>query len=166
MQNKLILGIGIVLVLLGFFKPSFDNINIVPNIPNVSVESYVVDAPADDALLAKAKIVVDILQASDDSARKENSLKLSSLYADLATLIEIDDTPVITDTASIREANSLSGKMLRLNIQSKYPKLAESARDIIATGIGDDDVMLSPELRAKAAESFRALSWACYEGSR
>lgn len=85
----------------------------------------------------------------------------------MATLIELDgEDKVITDTLTIREANSLSGKMLRLNIKDKYPNLAEAAKDVIVAGIGDQDVALTPELRKKAAESFRALSWAFYQGSK
>ena len=78
----------------------------------------------------------------------------------------MDDDKIIVDTSSIKEANSIAGKMLRLDIKGKYPDLAEAAKDVVDTGIGDDDVLLSPELRTKAAESFRALSWAFYEGSK
>lgn len=166
MQNKVILGIGIVLVLIGFFKPDLNNIPVSPSKPDVTLESYAVDAPSDPDLLEKAKLVTEVLQKSDDSTRKSDCLKLSALYLDLATLISLDDTPAITDTASIRAANSLAGRMLRLNIKDKYPNLAETSRDLIVAGIGDDDIVLSSELREKASESFMALSWAFYEGSK
>jgi hypothetical protein len=56
--------------------------------------------------------------------------------------------------------------MLKLNIKDKYPNLAEAAQDLVTTGIGDDDILLTEELREKSAESFRALSWAFYQGSK
>ena len=108
-----------------------------------------------------------ILQASDDSTRKSDSLKLSALYSDIATLVEIDGTDkIISDTASIREVNSLTGKMLRLNIKDKYEGLAESAKDLLVSSIGEDDVVLDDETRTKAVDAFRALSWAFYQGSK
>ena len=114
----------------------------------------------------KARAVTEIVEASDDSTRKSDCLKLSALYADMATLIELDDDKIIVDTSSIKEANSIAGKMLKLNIKDKYPNLAEAAQDLVTTGIGDDDILLTKELREKAAESFRALSWAFYQGSK
>ena len=166
MQNKLLLCIGAILVLIGFFKPDLTSITLPVNEPVCSVENYVTDAPADESLLEKARVVTGIVQESDDSTRKADCLKLSALYADMATLIELDDDKIIVDTSSIKEANSIAGKMLRLDIKGKYPDLAEAARDLVSTGIGDDDVLLNPKLRTKAAESFRALSWAFYEGSK
>lgn len=168
MQNKLLLCIGAILVLVGFFKPDLTNITLPVNVnePACSIENYVTDAPSDEALIEKARVVTGIVQESDDSTRKTDCLKLSALYADMATLIELDDDKIIVDTSSIKEANSIAGKMLRLDIKGKYPDLAKAAKDLVDTGIGDDDVLLSPELRTKAAECFRALSWAFYKGSK
>ena len=166
MQNKVLLGVGVVLLALGIFKPDLGSLL---NNSNVSVPdvSCVVDAPSDDNLLQISRAVIDVLKSSDDSTKRSDCLKLSSLYCDMANLIELDkDDKVISDTASIREANSLAGKMLRLNIKDKYNGLAEVARDVIVVGIGEDDVPLDDDLRQKAAESFRALSWAFYEGSK
>ena len=165
MQNKILLGLGSILVAFGLLKPDLNSIINLPN--NPSNISCVTDAPADDNLLAKSRVVVDILQSSNESGKKRDCLKLTSLYCDLATLIELDgDDKIITDTLSIREANALSGKMLRLNIKDKYPNLAEASKEVIVAGIGDQDISLTPELRQKAAESFRALSWAFYQGSK
>ena len=58
------------------------------------------------------------------------------------------------------------GDFIPADVINKYPDLAEAAKDVVDTGIGDDDVLLNPELRTKAAECFRALSWAFYEGSK
>jgi hypothetical protein len=166
MKNSVLLLIGAILLFVGLVKPDLSNVY-TPGSSVAVVEGCVTDAPADDNLLAKSKVIVDILKSSDDSTKKGDCLKLTSLYCDLATLIELDgEDKVITDTLTIREANSLSGKMLRLNIKDKYPNLAEAAKDVIVAGIGDQDVALTPELRKKAAESFRALSWAFYQGSK
>lgn len=166
-QNKVLLTIGIVLLLIGFFKPDISSF--IPSGPAVVVPSNncVVDAPADKNILEKAIIVKDILVKSNDSTRKADAAKLSSLYCDIATLIELDNEDiVIKDTATIKEANSLCGKMLRLNIKDKYPNLAEASRDVVVVAVGEDDVLLDKDARIKAAEAFRALSWAFYEGSK
>lgn len=168
MKNQLLLVVGLVLLAIGFFKPDLSNLNIYnPGSAVTVVEGCVTDAPADDLLLEKSRAVVKILDNSDDSTKRRDCTKLASLYCDLATLIELDEKDqVITDTLSIKEANSLAGKMLRLDIKDKYPNLAEAAKDVIVAGIGDEDVSLTPELRKKAVESFRALSWAFYQGSK
>jgi hypothetical protein len=167
MKNKVWLSIGAVLLFVGLFQPDFSNI-FNPSGSGVSVvESYVVDAPSDITLLDKAREINNILQASEDSTRQSDALKLSSLYSDIATLIELDgEDQVVKDTNAIRQVNSIAGKMLRLNIKDKYPNLAEAAESLIVSAIGNDDVSLSEELRSKSAEAFRALSWAFYQGSK
>lgn len=165
MNNKLVLVVGIALIGFGLFgKYSTTNI-LKPTVP--AIENYVVDAPGDETLLEKARSVVSVLEESNDSTKRSDCLKLSALYSDIAVLIELDDNDkVIKDTASIREANSLAGKMLRLNIKNKYPNLAESCKDLIVAAIGEDDVVLDEDMRDKACDAFRALSWAFYEGSK
>lgn len=168
MQNKFLLCIGVILVLFGIFKPDLSNINLPVNVnePACNIENYVTDAPSNETLLEKARAVTKIVKASDDSTRKSDCLKLSALYADMATLIEIDDDKIIVDTASIKEANSIAGKMLGLDIKDKYPNLGETAQDLVMSAIGDEDVFMDDELRGKSADAFRALSWAFYEGSK
>lgn len=166
-QNKALLIIGIILLLIGFFKP--DVSSFIPVGPTVVAPSNncVIDAPADQNILEKAIIVKDILLESNDSTRKTDATKLSSLYCDIATLIELDNEEmVIKDTATIKEANSLCGKMLRLNIKDKYPNLANASKEVVVAAVGEDDVLLDNDTRIKAVEAFRALSWAFYEGSK
>lgn len=167
MRNKILLVLGILLLIIGILKPDlsiFSNNNAKPN---NSIECYVIDAPADLDLLKEAQDVTKVLLDSSDASRKADSLKLSSLYCDIATLIALDgEDQVIKDTAAIRLANSLSGKMLRLNIKDKYPNLAIESKELIVKAIGDDDVILDTVLRQKAVDAFRALSWAFYEGSK
>lgn len=165
MKNNTILILGVALIAFGLFGKNL-NIDVVSPV-NPALESYVIDPPSDDNLLEEAKKITAILKKSSDSTRKTDCLKLSSLYSDISTLIELDnEDKVITDTASIRLANSLSGKMLRLNIKNKYPGLAEASESLMEIGIGKDDVVLDDTLRDKGSESFRALSWAFYEGSK
>ena len=165
MKNSFVLLIGVVLVLFGCFGGNLGNIVFTPKTP--VVEGYVIDAPANQELLEKARAVIDILKNSNDSTTCSDCLKLSSLYADLATLVELDEEDqVVKDTATIKEANSLSGKMLRLDIKDKYPGLAEAAKDLVVTAIGEDDVALDKKTRSSAVDAFRALSWAFYEGGQ
>ena len=56
--------------------------------------------------------------------------------------------------------------MLKLDIKGKYEDLPETAQALVLEAIGDDNVLLNKELRAKAVEGFKALAWACYEGSK
>jgi hypothetical protein len=166
MHNKIWLALGVLLLVIGLFKPNFELFRSVSK-PNNSVECYVTDAPADTELLKEAQDITKILLNSSDSTRKSDSLKLSSLYCDMSTLISLDgEDQVIKDTAAIRSANSLAGKMLKLNIKDKYPDLATESKDLVIKAIGDDDVVLSTDLRHKAVDAFRALSWAFYEGSK
>jgi len=168
MNNKWLLALAIGLIYIGIAKPDLSFINIPSGNNNVCVEAnYVTDAPSDDNLLALAKSVTDIVKDSDDSTRRSDCSRLSSLYADMALLIELDDQDkVISDTSNIREANSIAGKMLRLNIKDKYPGLAEAAKVLVSSEIGTDDVVLNEDMRVKAVNAFRALSWAFYEGSK
>jgi|TARA_B100001094_G_C18191388_1_gene807482 hypothetical protein len=169
MSKKLWLILGGILIVIGILKPDLSNFNIrLPvNQPSCNLENYVIDAPSDTELLEKARAVSKILKQSDDSTRKSDSLKLSALYSDIATLIEIDgDDKIISDTASIREVNSLSGKMLRLDVKNKYQGLADKAKDLLISAIGEEDVVLDDETRNKAVDAFRALSWAFYQGSQ
>ena len=116
---------------------------------------------------SRKQTITDILKESNDSTTCSDCLKLSSLYADLATLVELDgEDQVVKDTATIKEANSLSGKMLRLNIKDKYPGLAEAAKDLVVAAIGEDDVALDEKTRSNAVDAFRALSRAFYEGGQ
>jgi hypothetical protein len=168
MNNKWLLALAIGLIYIGIAKPDLSFINIPSGNNNVCVEAnYVTDAPSDDNLLVLARSITDIVKDSDDSTRKSDCSRLSSLYADMALLIELDDQDkVISDTANIREANSIAGKMLRLNIKDKYPGLAEAAKVLVSSEIGTDDVVLDEDMRVKAVNAFRALSWAFYEGSK
>jgi len=160
MNNKtLLIILAVVLLLIGIFKPDLGKIT--PN--NVPVPVLNVVEPKDPELKTACLEVTKILQKGGSS----DALRLSSLYSDIGDLIALDEeNEVIKNTDEIRQANKLSGLLLRLDIKGKYEGLAEAADKVIVTGIGGDDVSLDKELRNKAVTSFKALAWACKEGSK
>ena len=79
MQNKLVLFVGVVLVLFGIFKPDLSNLSLPVGGSTVCVTSnHVADAPANEALLNKARAITEVLLASDDSTRKSDCIKMKS----------------------------------------------------------------------------------------
>lgn len=166
MNNKFLLLLGCLLLCIGFLGPKLTNTTN-NNSCNVISPNYITNAPIDPVLLEKSKKIIDILKESSATNKKNDCLRLSSLYADLATLIELDGSEeVIKDTAAIRQANSLAGPMLRLDIKGKYDNLSASAENLVVSSLGDSDTALDSKLRTKAVEVFNALSWAFYEGSK
>lgn len=166
LNSKVVLFIAGVLIFVGIFKPNLSFI-----VPNNSVDVIVnpdleVGKPTDEVLLEKAKKVA---QAFDGSSfdKKVDGQRLALLYLDLATLIELDgEQEVVKTTEEIRQANSLAGAVLRLNLKGAYPGLSDAANDLLMSQIGEDIVPLDSSLRAKAVDAFRALAWGCFEGSK
>lgn len=147
-----ILFIGIGLIVFSLFSNNF-------SFPILGSQSIDIPAPTDPVLLELAGPVTSALNGSG-----EDGLKLASLYNDLATLIDINDE-IIKNTEEIREANKIAGRMSKLDIKGKYPNLSEAANNMIIKYIGDENAALSDELRSKSVSAFRALAWACKEGS-
>lgn len=163
-SKTLVLVLASVLVLIGLTKPDLSSL-FNNNNPVVKVDDLHLSPPTSEKLKVKTADVIEALSVSVD--RKVDGKRLASLYNDIATLIALDgEDLVIKNTEEIRQANKLSGLMLHLNIKQKYPDLAESAQSLIIEAIGDDSVLLTSELRAGAVEGFKALAWACYEGSK
>lgn len=161
MNSKTLLIIAIGLIGVGLLKPDFAQFITKP-VPN-AVD--IVVAPTSESLKLRCRDVIKALSVSSD--RKTDGKRLSGLYNDIATLISLDgEDEVIRNTEEIRQANRLSGLMLHLDIKGKYKDLPSSAESLIKEAIGDDGVPLTPDLRAKAVEGFKALSWACNEGSK
>lgn len=159
-NNIILLVIGVVLMLFGFFAPSIKN-----NV-NVNNDTVNVVAPLDPSLKNNCEIVIKTL-IDGSSDRKIDGPKLSSLYADIAKLISLDETnEVIKNTDEIRDCNRLAGLLYDLDLKDKYPNLASVTNNVIVDYIGNDNVGLDPELRKKAVEAFNGLSWAFYEGSK
>lgn len=164
MNNKIILIVGGLLLTIGLLKPdfsSFIHINNRPNKPNV-IE---VIKPENKDLLESCFDVIKALKSGPNTS--EDAKRLSSLYSDLALLVSLDgDNEVIKTTDEIRQANSLSGLILQLDLKGKYKNLASSCNNVIVAAIGDDSLLLDPALRSKAVDGFKALAWACNEASK
>jgi hypothetical protein len=162
-NNNLLLAIAGLLVLIGLTKFDLSRLNIVPNRPN-TVDVLELPEPTDENVKKEAEDVVAILK---ESGAKVDAKKLRDLYLDLAKLVELDgEEEVIKNTDEIRQANSLAGLMLRLDIKGKYPNLAKEAKEVVVASIGDDHILLSKELRVKAVEGLNALAWACNLGAK
>ena len=160
-EKKILLALGGLLIVLGLFKPEFSNI-LKPR-PSV-VDVLELPEPTDEAVKKEADDVVALLK---EAGAKSDARRLRDLYLDLAKLVEIDgEDEVIKSTEEIRQANSLAGVMLKLDIKGKYPNLAKEAKEVVVAAIGDDQILLSKELRARAVEGLNALAWACNTGSK
>jgi len=149
--NPLLL-IGIGLIAFSLFSSKI-------SILSLGTQSIDIPKPIDPVLLELAAPVTSALNGAGDDAEK-----LASLYNDIATLIEINDD-IIKNTEEIREANKIAGKMSKLDLKGKYPNLGEAANNMIIKYIGDENAALSDDLRTKSVNAFRALAWACKEGS-
>lgn len=162
--KNLLLGLAGILVVIGLLKPDLSKFINVSNPSNNSV-TVVVEKPSNSDLLDECQDVINALKANKD--RKNDGTRLASLYNDLATLISLDgEDMALKNTEEIRQANKLSGVMLRLDIKSKYPELAKATNSVIVASLGDDSVMLDDKLREQAIEGFKALAWACIEGTK
>jgi len=161
-QKNILLGLAALLIVVGLLKPEFSNF-LGPNKP-VSIDVLELPEPTDQALKKEADDVVLLLK---EAGAKSDAKRLRDLYIDLAKLVELDgEDQVIKSTEEIRQANSLAGVMLRLDMKGKYPNLAKEAKEVVVTAIGDDQILLSKELRVKAVEGLNALAWACNTGSK
>lgn len=165
MNKKVLLAIAAALVLVGFFKPDLSNLTNILN-PVSVVDTTTIDAPTDEVLKDKCASVISAFKAAG-SSRYKDAKRLGDLYSDLATLIELEgENTVVKTTDEIRQANSLSGIMLRMNIKNEYDNLSAATNGVVVAGIGSDNIILNSELRKKAVDSFKALAWACYEGAK
>lgn len=162
-QKNLLLALASLLIVVGLLKPDLSNI-FKPG-PSVTIDVLELSAPTDEAVKKEADDVVALLKSTNGS--KRDFKKLRDLYIDLAKLVELDgEDEVVKSTEDIRQANSLAGVMLRLDIKGKYPDLAKEIKEVIVAAIGDDQIPLSKELRPKAVDGFNALAWAMNEGSK
>lgn len=167
MNNKFLLILAAVLVVVGIAKPNIGSWFTKPINNVVIVDDIVVVTPPSDPAIKDSCLSVIASISGGPESRGKDGKRLANLYLDIATLIELDgEDQVIKTTDEIRQANSLAGLMVRLDIKNKYPKLAESANAVLVSAIGDENTLLSPGLRTKAAEAFRALAWACNEGTK
>lgn len=163
MNKNLILAIGVGLVILGLTKPDLSGFSFI-NRPN-AIDVLELPSPNDDSIKEKASVVAEILTNNPD--HKSDAKKLRDLYLDIAKLIALDgENEVVKNTEEIRQANSIAGLMLRLDIKGKYKGLSDASHNVIVSAIGDDNIPLNKELRAKAVDAFNALGWACNTGAK
>jgi hypothetical protein len=163
MNKNIILVIGAILIALGLLKPDLSNIGLW-NRP-VAIDVLEIQAPSDPNIKDKADKVVEIITSVND--HKNDSRRLRDLYIDLGKLIQLDgEDEVVTSTEEIRQTNRLSGLMLKLDIKGKYKDLASASQAVIVEAIGDDNIPLSKDLRAKAVDAFNALAWAYNTGAK
>jgi hypothetical protein len=163
-SKSLLLILAGVLVFVGLTKP--DLTWLVKPKPSVVENIVVVTPPESKELREKCRPIIDVLK-SGSSDRKQDAKRLSELYSDLAVLIRLDgENEVVKNTEEIRQANSLSGGMLQMNLKGKYSGLSEAAQAVIVSEIGNDIVPLDENLREQAVKAFTALAWACLEGSK
>ena len=161
-DNKIVLIVAGFLIVIGLTKI---DIATVWSLPSRHTDVMELTAPADETVKKEAQDVIDLLKQSGGD--KNDFKKLRDLSLDLARLIELDgEDVVIKTTENIRQANSISGVMLRLDMKDKYKDLAKESKDVIVAAIGDDDVALTDELRNKAVDSFNGLAWAYNEASK
>lgn len=156
MNKNLLLIIGLVLVVIGLTKPNISNIIKPKPIHN---DTTIVE-PSDNNLKKEAEDVIKVFSESSSASAKD-AAELRDLYCGLARLIKIDgEDKIVSSTEHIRQANSIGGRLLKLDIKGKYPNLAKENQDVVLAAIGDDSVALTTDLRNKASDAFMALAWA------
>lgn len=164
-SNKtIILALGGILLLLGVLRPDFSSFVPSSNTSVVTFDTSNFVAPAKE-YKDESEAVIKAL--SSNSGRKTDGKVLASLARDIGLLIQLDEeNEVIKNTEEIRQANSLVGPMLKLNLKDKYPDLKEASEKMIIAVIGDESVPLDKDLRNKASQAFFMLAWSYYEGSK
>jgi hypothetical protein len=169
MNNKVVLAIGAVLIVVGVLRPDLSSLipsNGGNDTPVVNVPEVVVEAPTEPSLKEVADELVKILKAGGED-RRVDGLNLAKLYSDIASLISLDlDNEVVKTTSEIREVNGVAGSLMNLKLKGKYPEFAQTAKKLVVAAIGDDIAVLNDETRSKAVDAFNALAWACYEGAK
>ena len=131
MNNKVLLIVAGLLILLGVAKINLGGLNpFVNNRPEI-LDVMELTAPTDENVKKEAQDVIDLLKKSSGS--KNDFKRLRDLTLDLGRLVELDgEDLVIKNTDEIRQANSIAGVMLRLDIKGKYPDLAKEAKESIS----------------------------------
>ena len=169
MNNKVVLAIGAVLIVVGVLRPDLSSLipsNGGNDTPVVNVPEVAVEVPTEPSLKEVADELVEILKTGGED-RKVDGLNLAKLYSDIANLISLDlDNEVVKTTSEIREVNGVAGSLMNLKLKGKYPDFAQTAKKLVVTAIGDDIAVLNDEIRSKAVDAFNALAWACYEGAK
>jgi len=159
--NNVLLIIGLLLVTLGWFRPSLD---MVSN-NNKSVISVIIEEPETIETKDACLKVTEILR-NGPNAKKDGEV-LASLFSDMSKLIELDGADeVIKTTDEILQSNKVAGSLLKMNIKNKYENLSSACQAVVVSVIGEDSLPLDRDLRTKAALAFKNLAWACKESTK
>lgn len=151
MNKNLVLVVGLGLIVVGLVKPNLGPI--APVGPGTSI-----NAPTDAALRKEAD---DVINAASGKVSRKEAADLRDLYAGLAALIKLDgEDKIVGSTDNVRQANSIGGRLLHLDLKGKCPELVTESNDLVVKTIGNDNVSLTGELRNKASDAFMALAWA------
>ena len=162
MKDKLLLGIGLLLVIFSVLKPDWSNLSLGSN----SCTTNVVVEQVDKETQQQLQPIIDSFK-NGPTDRKYDGKRLASLYMDIASLIKLDgEDQIVKNTEEVRQANSISGRLLKMNMKDKYPNLSTELTRYLVNVIGDDHVQLDDSLREKTSQAFKALAWACNEGSK
>ena len=162
MKDKILLGVAGILVVFAVFKPYLENMPVIDNNPSPTI---IVGEITDEQKEQVKDIVESVKNGSQD--RVFDGKHLASLYMNLSELISMDASDeIIKNTFDIKQANSLSGRLLKLDFAGKYGDASKLCTTYLKSQIGEEDVELTPELRAKAVESFKVLAWAFNEGAK
>jgi hypothetical protein len=160
-KKNIVLIIAGLLILIGLIKPDLSRL-IPSSKPTSDTVVVNLEAPSDEAVRKECDDIISIVNGN-----KADGTRLRDLFIDLSDLIALDqENEVIRNTEEIKQANSLAGIMLKLDIKGKYENLAKESKDVIVSVIGDDSVPLSAELRSEAVKAFRYLAWAYDQGAK
>lgn len=161
-KNNIVLIIAGLLILIGLIKPDLSKI--FPTKTNTVKNTVVnLEAPTDEIMKKECDDVVSIIKNGD----AKDAVRLRDLFIDLSDLIALDqENEIIHNTEEIKQANSIAGLLLDLDIKGKYENLAKESKDVIVSAIGDDAVPLNAELRTEASKAFRYLAWAYNQGAK
>ena len=133
-----------------------------PRLPSPVVPLVAVETPSVEMIAAVAPVAKALRSASPYDRALWASIweKSAKVVAGDATTTEV----LFTDTRSLRAYNIIALRLawVRMggNPTGKYPGLAEAAERFLTDTIGLDVAPVTPELRAKVVESYKALAWA------
>ena len=162
MKSKTLLILASLFIVLGLYRSNLISIPFV-NSPAVCCDIDITEPDNEELKILASAITASLVNGSED--RSVDGYRLASLYNDMATLIAIDGD-VIQNTATIREANILAAKLLKIDLKGKYPGLSEACDILVKKTVTEDAVNLDVELRQKAVNAFKALAWGCAEGAK
>lgn len=133
-----------------------------------SVSVDVPSAPSNSELRGLAERVRDILQKNNAGS---TALSLGQIWHEDANILRNDTKNWIDNTSKVRSLNARSGALAHLESKGKFEGIRSAVDSVIGYGAGEKDgkkpnVKLDEAGKQRVADSFDALSWAAYEGSK